>query len=141
VDSDRTRENDYGRGLPKDVWMILIVEDDADISASLQQFLELEGYKSEIARNGKEAVDFLKDSEAKATSPCVILLDLMMPVMDGWQFLTARQGEPSMSKIPVIVMSAARLSDKVQNVSATLKKPIDLDQLMSLLKQHCHGSC
>ena len=81
---------------------VLIVEDDADTRDMIGRFLELEGYAVETAANGRQALDRL-DAGASA---CVILLDLMMPVMDGWEFRRIQVGHSVLSKIPVIVLSA-----------------------------------
>ena len=82
---------------------VFVVEDDADTREMLCRFLELEGYHVESAVNGQQALERLH----AGAHPSVILLDLMMPVMDGWQFRHAQAQDAALSTIPVIVVSAA----------------------------------
>src|SRR4051794_19279392 len=82
---------------------ILLIEDDGDTRDAMTLVLEGVGYKVESVTNGQEALDQLR---AAAPPPCLILLDLMMPVMDGWQFRDEQQRDNSLSTIPVIVVSA-----------------------------------
>ena len=77
---------------------ILVVDDDPDIRDSLREVLEDEGYGTSCVANGREALDFLRSGKR----PCVILLDLMMPVMDGWQFLEEQKRDPALAAIPVL---------------------------------------
>src|SRR5687768_645517 len=100
---------------------ILVVEDDNDIRETVQQILELEGYQVFTAANGKEALDALEH----IPHPCLILLDLMMPVMNGWQFLEAKQRNAVISTLPVVVVSA--VAEHVKNVTTVVKKPPDID--------------
>jgi len=113
---------------------VLIVEDDNDTREMLGRFLELEGYTVETAENGKRALERL----GSGVGACVILLDLMMPVMDGWQFRQEQIRDASLADIPVIVVSAAgreRL-EKIQ-ANAYLSKPVDLDELLGCVTQFC----
>jgi CheY-like chemotaxis protein len=108
---------------------ILIVEDDDDIREALTQILELEGYVVREATNGREALDIC----AKQPTPNLILLDLMMPVMDGWQFRSEQMKDPVLAKVPVVVISAdASVHEKVASFGAAtvLPKPISLDRLL-----------
>ena len=108
---------------------ILIVEDDDDIREALTQILQLEGYAVREAANGSEALDI----SAQHPVPSLILLDLMMPVMDGWQFRTEQLKDPALSKVPVVVISAdASVHEKVAMFGAAtvLPKPISLDRLL-----------
>jgi CheY-like chemotaxis protein len=116
---------------------ILIVEDDLDTREMLGRFLELEGYSVETAINGREALERLEEG-ARA---CVILLDLMMPVMDGWQFRRAQIEKQELAGIPVIVVSAAG-RDRIQQIHANgyLSKPVDLDELLTQIRQYCNPS-
>src|SRR5881394_840605 len=102
---------------------VLIVEDDGDLPEMMAQLLTLEGYTAVAVANGREALDYLHDGHDR---PDVILLDLMMPVMDGWEFRRAMKADPDLADLPVIVLSAldpssARGVDSV----AYLKKPLD----------------
>jgi CheY-like chemotaxis protein len=113
---------------------VFIVEDDVDTREMLGRFLELEGYHVESAANGKAALERL-DAGAPA---CVILLDLMMPVMDGWEFRRAQVQHAALADIPVIVVSAAG-RDRIQQIDANsyLCKPVDLDELLEQVTQYC----
>lgn len=113
---------------------VFIVEDDGDTREMLGRFLELEGYRVETAANGLLALERLN----AGVGACVILLDLMMPVMDGWQFRQAQIRDAALANIPVIVVSAAgrdRL-DRIQ-ADAYLSKPVDLDELLGKVTQFC----
>jgi CheY-like chemotaxis protein len=113
---------------------VLIVEDDLDTREMLGRFLELEGFNVETAENGKRALERL----GSGVGACVILLDLMMPVMDGWQFRQEQIRNSALADIPVIVVSAAgreRL-EKIQ-ADAYLSKPVDLDELLGCVTQFC----
>jgi CheY-like chemotaxis protein len=88
------------------------------------------------AENGRIALEYLRGNEA----PCVVLLDLMMPVMNGWEFRDAQLQDPELSAIPVVVLSAdARTSFKAQSlgVAQYLRKPIQLDQLVGIVANLC----
>jgi len=117
---------------------VLIVEDDPAIQATLADVLEDEGYSVSVARNGREALDALR---ARPTSPpCLILLDLMMPNMNGAEFRSEQVKDETLSAIPVILLTADRQSDRAReelNVAAALRKPPDLDALLSLIRRYC----
>lgn len=116
---------------------ILIVEDDLDTREMLGRFLELEGYAVETASNGRQALERLEEG-ARA---CVILLDLMMPIMDGWQFRREQVRNQDLAGIPVIVVSAAG-RERLQQIQADgyLAKPVDLDELLHQIRQFCRPS-
>ncbi|MDR3605809.1 MAG: response regulator [Oligoflexia bacterium] len=111
---------------------VLLVEDDDDIRNTLQEVLELEGYSVVPASNGQQALDTL----AKIKKPSLILLDLMMPVMTGWEFLEVKQKDINVSDVPVIVFSAAGDRAKIENIKAFVKKPIEVDTLLNLIELH-----
>jgi CheY-like chemotaxis protein len=113
---------------------VLIVEDDAELREMMAQLLALEGFEARTAGNGREALDCLQDGE----TPDVILLDLMMPVMDGWEFRRRQESDPRVAQVPVIVLSALD-PGRAANVSAAafLKKPLDFDRLLQLVRQFC----
>lgn len=110
---------------------ILIVEDNVDLRMLYEQAMSSEGYETISAGNGREALDLLRSG----TRPCVILLDLMMPVMDGWQFLKEREADPALSSIPVVVCSASK--ENVPDSVRFLRKPVDLDVLLQVAHDHC----
>jgi len=113
---------------------VLIVEDDLDTREMLGRFLELEGYNVETAENGKRALERL----GSGVGACVILLDLMMPVMDGWQFRQEQIRDAALADIPVIVVSAAG-RERLEKIHANayLSKPVDLDELLGCVTQFC----
>jgi len=100
----------------------------------LGRFLELEGYTVETAENGKRALERL----GSGVGACVILLDLMMPVMDGWQFRQDQIRDATLADIPVIVVSAAG-RERLERIHANayLSKPVDLDELLGCVTQFC----
>ena len=116
---------------------VLIVEDDPDTREMLGRFLELEGFEVEKASNGREALATLRAGERAS----VILLDLMMPVMDGWQFRAEQRSDPVLSQIPVVVVTAAGPRTRVPPIDADawLPKPIDLDVLLETLSPFCEA--
>lgn len=115
---------------------VLIVEDDRDIREAIAEVLMLEGYRATTASNGKAALDHLR-GPAKNSKPCLILLDLMMPVMNGWEFLVAQRSDPALRNIPVMICSAVGDQAKFPGIVEILRKPIDLDELIGLVKRHC----
>ncbi|NTU79074.1 MAG: response regulator [Chloroflexales bacterium] len=115
---------------------ILVVDDDAAIREALTSVLEEEGYQVQSAANGREALEILR---AGGDLPSLILLDLMMPVMSGWDFRAAQQADPSLAHIPVIVLSADR-SVQVKAVAVQaegyLPKPVDIMVLLETVGRH-----
>ena len=109
---------------------ILLAEDDQDIRDVVQEVLEERGYDVIPARTGRQALDFLvSDGESR---PDVIILDLMMPIMTGWQVLEEIRLRPELCSIPVIVLTAVS-QDMPTGVSAVLRKPFDIDELLALV--------
>ena len=113
---------------------VLIVEDDADLREMMAHLLGLEGFGATSVANGREALEYLRHSD----KPDVILLDLMMPVMDGWEFRREQQSDPALAHVPVVVMSALD-GPRTANVqaNAVLKKPLDFDRLLQLVRSYC----
>jgi DNA-binding response OmpR family regulator len=112
--------------------LILIIEDDPDIRESLELVLTLEGYRTITASNGREGLAHLD----RADPPSLILLDLMMPVMNGWDFLSAQRATRS-ATIPVVVVSAAGEAARPVDADAYVAKPVDLDRLLDVVHQFC----
>lgn len=113
---------------------VLIVEDDPDLREMMAQLLTLEGFEAATAENGREALKYLRTNRA----PDLILLDLMMPVMDGWEFKREQERDAALAGVPVIVLSAldqARAPEVAAH--AFLKKPLDFDRLLELVRRHC----
>ena len=113
--------------------MVLLVDDDEDVRDALGDLLKLRGFNLKIAGNGLEALQLLQNDGI----PCVILLDLVMPVMDGWQFLKRLQSSPSLSSIPVVVISAHAASNPPTGVNRIIAKPVDTDALYAAVDEHC----
>ena len=115
---------------------VLIVEDDRDTREMLGRFLELEGFDVSTAANGELALDALRRHRAS-----VILLDLMMPVMDGWQFRQHQVRDPRLADIPVVVVTAAGSRTNLPPIDAHawLAKPVDLDRLLQTITPLCHN--
>jgi CheY-like chemotaxis protein len=110
---------------------VLIVDDDGDICALLDIALTTRGYRVAIARNGSDALAMMAPGQ---TLPSVIVADLHMPVMDGWQFLTALAGDPRLASVPVIVLTAADDPSKTApRPSTTLIKPISIEDLAAAI--------
>jgi CheY-like chemotaxis protein len=114
--------------------LVLLVDDDDDVRDALASYLEEEGFAVVVARDGFEAVNFVADAE---TPPALIMLDLMMPVMDGWTFCKLRQGSIQLKSIPVLAMSASPMVGAREpiGVDGTLSKPFDPDRLSWLASQ------
>jgi CheY-like chemotaxis protein len=114
---------------------VLIVEDDQDLREMMAQLLTLEGYEAATVANGREALDYLHGADR----PNVILLDLMMPVMDGWEFHRRMEADPALPPVPVIVLSALDQARSANiHAAAFLKKPLDFDRLLDLVRRYCH---
>lgn len=114
---------------------VFIIEDDVDTREMIGRFLELEGFAVETAANGRQALERLD----AGTNACVILLDLMMPIMDGWEFRRRQASNARLADIPVIVFSAAG-RDRIEQVEANdyISKPVDLDELLVRVSRFCH---
>jgi len=116
---------------------VLIVEDDEDIRSALVEVLEDGNYRLLQAANGVAA---LQELRAADPAPCVILLDVMMPVMDGRQFRAEQQSDPGLSGIPVVVITAhadATRTAAQMAAAGFLSKPIDLGVLLQTVDQFC----
>jgi two-component system response regulator FlrC len=110
---------------------ILIVEDEPDIRSVMQESLESLGLSILTAANGQEALGKLE----KNPGVSLILLDLMMPVMNGWQFLSAIDKNPVLKKIPIIVVTVFSDQAKDLKVRGVIKKPFDLDDLLKQVNE------
>src|SRR6185295_7135859 len=102
--------------------MILVVDDDQSIRAGLTTLLREEGYEVSCSANGQEALDLLR----AGTRPCMILLDLSMPVMDGFAFLDQHDADPQLGPIPVIVITAGGQTGRVRG-RPVLPKPLKIE--------------
>jgi CheY-like chemotaxis protein len=115
--------------------LVLVVEDDPDTADALSQFLGFRGYRSVITRNGQEALDHLRYGDR----PCLILLDIMMPVKNGWDVRDEMLADRELATIPVVVVTA----DMTAIARATslrvplLPKPVDPAQLIAAVERYC----
>ena len=115
--------------------MILIVEDDAENAASLREVLQEEGYAIERAADGADALQLLKDG----MRPDLLLVDLMMPNIDGWKLATALREDTNLRSIPIVLLTAdARGKEAAAQlgVNAYLSKPVDLGMLLDTVSLH-----
>ena len=116
---------------------ILVVEDDADIRESLREALEDAGYRVTTACHGQEGLERL----AQMARPSLILLDLMMPVMSGPEFLDAKQSDSRISDIPVLIVSAyGEIADETTGCVGFIPKPVALERLLETVRRHSHPS-
>jgi CheY-like chemotaxis protein len=118
---------------------ILIVEDDEDIRAAMAELLETEGFEVFVASNGQEGLEVMSQMKA----PCLVLLDLMMPVMNGEDFLRQVRKDPALDIIPVIIVTASGRTP-LPGTQGILKKPFEISDLFATVSTHCprpaHGS-
>lgn len=120
---------------------ILVIEDNDDIRETVVDILRSENYEVYSAANGQEGIDLLPS----IPSPTLILLDMMMPIMNGWQFLEAQRASAFMQDLRVVLVSAASadrvlFDDKgVAPVEGLLAKPIQMEGLLSVASKYCHS--
>lgn len=128
----------FTQGAGGDRCDILVVDDDVDIRDTLIELLGFEGYTSRGAANGQEALEFLSRCR-----PFVILLDLMMPIMDGFEFRKRQLQDPELKDIPVVVVSAGGQCERsAQQLGARgcVRKPLNVRQLFGLIQAARDGA-
>jgi two-component system sensor histidine kinase/response regulator len=106
---------------------ILVVDDDDDVRTSLQMVLEIEGYEIVTAGNGVEALALLR---ALPKLPDLVILDLMMPVMNGYEFVQQVRSDELLQELPILVATAGTLQEPLLGVEGMLPKPVQLDDLL-----------
>jgi CheY-like chemotaxis protein len=113
---------------------VLVVDDDPNLVRLMSKFLTLEGFAPVTAANGAEALKYLRDGG----SASVILLDLRMPVMDGWTFRREQRGDPGLAEIPVVVLSGMEM-DGVQDMAAaaSFHKPVSFPEVVDVVRRLC----
>jgi DNA-binding response OmpR family regulator len=115
---------------------VLLIEDDVGTRISLARALELEGYFVIRSPNGKDALNVIRTGP----KPSLIILDLMLPVMDGWQFRKEQEADPGLATIPVILVSAVEWLDReaqALGIADYLTKPVDMSELVAMVKKYC----
>jgi CheY-like chemotaxis protein len=116
---------------------LLVVDDDDDIREALSSIIREAGYSVDEAAHGRAALDYLRSSP---NLPCIVLLDLMMPVMNGWDFIGEISRDPNLRSIPVVLVTAdargASTDPRTRDLPVILK-PLDLGNLMSMVQQYC----
>jgi CheY-like chemotaxis protein len=105
---------------------VLVVDDDIAIRECLAEVLAIEGYDVREARNGREGLNALVNAH-----PRVVVLDLMMPVMDGWQFLEEQKAMPDVARVPVVVTTAC--GAEPPEAACVLHKPFDMHVLLGIV--------
>jgi CheY-like chemotaxis protein len=116
---------------------VLVVDDDPDIRESLETVLGIHGHAVATAADGSEAITFLRRD---GPQPCVILLDLMMPGMNGFDFRAQLEADPTLSDIPVVIITGAGVlvDDRANTLRAeVLRKPFDLKALLRTVERFC----
>lgn len=117
--------------------VVLVVEDDPDALDAITAILEDAGYDALRAANGSEALRQLADREGRCD---LILLDLLMPVMNGWDFRRKQRDTPAFADIPVLLMSAgahmATVSGEL-NAAGAVTKPVEMVDLLAIVQRHC----
>lgn len=120
---------------------ILVIEDTADVRELLRQLFEMAGYEVLQAANGAEALNLLENGTAG--TPGLILLDLMMPTMNGWEFRRRQKRDARISGIPVVLISAGgNVDDQAFHLDAVdcLQKPFNSEDLLRLAERYCHDA-
>ncbi len=111
---------------------VLIVEDDPDALEALGDLLDSHGYGVSSARNGAEALELL----GRSPLPSLIILDLLMPTMDGWEFRRRQKNDLRIAHIPVVVVSASSAAKPI-DADSILRKPVNIDRLLETIARHC----
>jgi CheY-like chemotaxis protein len=116
--------------------LLLVVEDDAIIRMRLKILLEMEGYRVREASNGRDALEFLRQSR---DFPCLVVLDLMMPVMDGIEFRRTQLQDPDLAHVPVVIVTGKNDLKEVDDLQPLhiVRKPFQADVLLELIETHC----
>jgi CheY-like chemotaxis protein len=113
---------------------ILVVDDDPGIQRVMTKFLKLEGFTPAVAANGEEALAYLRGGG----DACVIVLDLRMPVMDGWAFRKAQRLDPSLARIPIVVLSGVE-AERIPELEAVaaFRKPVSFPDVLDVVRRLC----
>ena len=113
---------------------VLVVDDDPNLVRLMSKFLKLEGFAPVPASNGQEALAYLRGGGDAS----VILLDLRMPVMDGWAFRKEQRGDPVLAGIPIVVMSGVAADSSIDlEAAASFSKPVSFLEVVDVVRQLC----
>lgn len=111
---------------------VLVVEDEEDLREMIREALELNGYAVATAQDGHQALAQL----ARIQQPCLVLIDLLMPGMNGWDLFDELRRRPELDRVPVVVYSS--VSDRAPSgVTRVLKKPLTFGELLSTVREYC----
>ena len=116
---------------------ILVVDDDPGVQRVMTKFLQLEGFAAALAANGEEALSYLRSGGGAS----VIVLDLRMPVMDGWTFRQEQRRDPGLAAIPVVVLTGAE-SERIPELEAdaAFRKPVSFPEVIQAVRRLCATS-
>jgi CheY-like chemotaxis protein len=132
---ERRRSREDGTVLVANLVMrastILLAEDDQDMRDIVQDLLEANGYDVIPARTGRQALEFL--SMDAGAPPDIVILDMMMPIVTGWQVLETIRRDPELARVPVVVLTATS-QDKPTGATAFLRKPFRIETLLEILR-------
>jgi CheY-like chemotaxis protein len=124
----------YASGRRAEMKEILVVDDDIDTLEIVAELLREAGYEARTATTGAEAL-----ARIRRSLPDLLLIDLFMPVMDGWQFLDLLRADPEMKRLPAVVMTAWPRPVDLPSGISLLKKPFEWDALLRIIRKHCGG--
>jgi CheY-like chemotaxis protein len=113
---------------------VLVVEDELDLREMMRDALELNGYAVVTAEDGQDALNKISDIDHL----CLVILDLLMPVMNGWDFVERMRRRTELASVPVVVHSSAP-GPEPAGVTRVLQKPILFDRLLAVVREYCPG--
>ncbi|HYX81221.1 MAG TPA: response regulator [Gemmatimonadales bacterium] len=114
--------------------LVAIIEDDSEFRNMLRELLEEEQYRVVALSNGAEALETLRGESI----PDIILLDVSMPVMDGFDFLRFRNDDPQLAQVPVVLVTNAKPHERPTiGVNDVVRKPIDIDEILFVISRYC----
>jgi CheY-like chemotaxis protein len=116
-----------------DMPIVLVVDDHDDHRESLTMLLEAAGYRVLEARNGDDALRVLREGP----KPCLILLDMLMPVKSGEDFLAEQRANPDLTDVPTVILSGATARSDLEGIAGSLPKPVDVLALLDVVATHC----
>ncbi len=112
---------------------VLVVEDEQELREMMREALELNGYAVVTAEHGRDALDKL----AAIENLCLVILDLLMPVMDGWEFVARLRAQSTLASVPVVVHTSTDTQAVPTGVTRVIQKPLMFDRLLSIVREYC----